>query len=161
MIKPESLRAHLTAALPALARDPEQLLIFIDNGKLAANLAPGLSFEYRYTLTIILTDFAEHPDSVMVPLLTWIAVNQPDLMANYDNRGAIAFEAELIDASKVDLSIKIPLSESVGVHARAGEPGVYDVEHYPEPVLEPNLVAGHWQLYVKGELAAEWDTPAA
>lgn len=160
MIKPESLRAHLTAALPDLARDPDRLLVFVDAGALAANLAPGLSFEYRYTLTLILTDFASDPNAVMVPLLAWISVNQPDILANYDrNRSAITFEAELLSNGAVDLQIKVPLTESIGVTPKDG--GGYEAIARPEDPPEQPFPPGHWQLYVKGELVAEWDSPGA
>lgn len=155
MIKPDSLRAHLTAALPELRRDPDKLLVFIDRGSLVGTYAPGLSFEYRYTLNLILTDYAGLPDAVMVPLLVWLAAHQPELLANPSLREQITFEVDVLANDKVDLDIKLPLTERVGVHARVG--GGYDVEHYPEPELEPYLAAAHWQLYVKDELVAEWD----
>lgn len=69
MIKPASLRAHLVAVLPDLARDADRLLVFIDAGSLVSTFQPALSFEYKYTLNLILTDYAGHPDSVMLPLL--------------------------------------------------------------------------------------------
>lgn len=158
MIKPDSLRAHLTAALPELKRDPDKLLVFVDRGSLVSTLAPGLSFEYRYTLNLILTDYAGHPDAVMVPLLVWLATHQPELLANPSLREQIAFEADLLANDKVDLDIKLPLTERVGVHPRAGSG--YDVEHYPEPQLEANLEAARWEVYIKDELVASWDAPA-
>jgi len=131
VIKPTSLRDHLTAAVPELARDPDRLLVFIKDGSLAATYAPGLSFEYRYTLHLIVTDFAGHPDAMMVPLLTWLTRHQPELLANPDLRDRIVFDADLLANDKVDLEIRVPLTERVGVHAR--DDGGYDVEHYSEP----------------------------
>lgn len=159
MIKPGSLRAHLTAALPELARDPDRLLAFIDRGSLAGTFAPGLSFEYRYTLTLVLTDYAGHPDTVMVPLLVWIHRHQPELLANPALREQIAFEADILNSDTVDLEIKLPLTERVGVHPRAG--GGYDIEHYPEPQLEEHLQATRWEVYVQGELVTTFDSPPA
>lgn len=159
MFKPASLRAFLTAANPELARDPDRLLVFIDEGSLQATFAPGLSFEYAYTLNLILTDYAGHPDAVMVPLLIWLREHQPELLANPDNRDKIGFEADLLANDAVDLSIKIPLTERVGVHPRSADTG-HDIEHYPEPQLEATLQAQHWKLYLGGELIAEWDVPA-
>ena len=46
MNKPESLRAHLVAAVPELKRNPDRLLTFVDNGSMRSTAAPGLSFEY-------------------------------------------------------------------------------------------------------------------
>ena len=160
MLKPDSLRAHLTAAIAELARNPDQLLVFIDRGAIVSTGVPGLSFEYRYTLNLILTDCTVHPDTIMVPLLAWLAVHQPELLANPDRRGQIAFEADILDNDRIDLDIKIPLTERVGVHPLPD--GGHSAEHYPEPpVMEPYLQAGHWQLYVKGELVAEWNSPPA
>ena len=45
MNKPDSLRAHLLAAIPELKHNPDRLLIFIDNGKIRCTGAAGLSFE--------------------------------------------------------------------------------------------------------------------
>lgn len=169
MIKPGSLREHLNTAIPELRLNPEQLMIFIDSGSIVSTAVPGISFEYRYTINIILTDFAGHPDSVMVPLLAWLAVHQHELLANPDRRGLIAFDAELLDNSKVDLSIKIPLTERVGVIARDDGSG-YDVEHFPEPPLIadmidpgqlPMLEVRHWKIHAGGEVIAVFDTPAA
>ena len=41
MIKPASLRAHLVAALPDLARDADRLLVFIDAGSWSARSSRG------------------------------------------------------------------------------------------------------------------------
>jgi hypothetical protein len=159
MIKPDSLRAHITATLPELRRNPEQLQIFIDSGSIVRTGTPGLSFEYRYTLTMIFTDFAAHPDSIMVPLLAWLSVHQVDLLQNFDKHGSIAFEAEMLSNDLIDLKIKLPLTESVGVHPNEAGTG-YNVEHYPEPAIETGLQGGHWLVYLKGELIGEFDVPA-
>ena len=159
MYKPESLRALMTAVNPELARDPDRLVVFIDEGSMVSTFAEGLSFEYRYTLNLVFTDYAGHPDAIMVPLLTWIKIHQSELLANPSNRERIAFEADLLSNDAVDLSIKIPLTERVGVHSRPG--GGHNVEHYTEPQLEVALQAQHWQIWLKDELIAEWDVPPA
>ena len=158
MYKPASLRAFLTAANPELAQDPDRLVVFIDAGNLRATYEPALSFEYAYVLNLVFTDYAGHPDAIMVPLLIWIQGHQSELLANPDNRGRISFEADVLANDRVDLSIKIPLTERVGVHPRSG--GGHNVQHYPEPQLETVLQAQHWQLWLKDELIAEWDVPA-
>ena len=76
MNKPNSLREHLLAKVPGLAQNPDRLLIFIDEGTLRCTSAASLSWEYGYTLQVILTDFAAHPDTVMLPLLGWLTVHQ-------------------------------------------------------------------------------------
>lgn len=159
MFKPASLRAFLTAANPELQRDPDRLAIFIDAGNLRSTYAPGISFEYAYTLNLVFTDYAGHPDAIMAPLLDWLRVHQPELLANFDTQSKVEFEADILANDAVDLSIKIPLTERVGTHKR--QAGGYDLVHYPEPQLESTLQAQHWQIWLKDELIAEWDVPPA
>lgn len=157
MNKPNSLKAHLLAAVPRLADSPDRLLVFIDNGSTRTTTAPGLSFEYSYTLNVILTEFAGHPDAVFIPLLAWLMVNQNELLANQDKgKDAISFEADVIDNSKVDLSIKLPLTERVIV--KKLDDGRLEVTHPDEPQLEPFLPAGTWQLFGNDELLAQWES---
>lgn len=157
MMKPGHLREHLTAAIPQLRRDPDQLLVFIDRGSLVSTLAPSLSFEYRYTLNLIFTDFTGSPDAVMVPLLSWLSVHQSELLANPQRREQIEFEVDVLDGGKVDLSITLPLTERVGVRPREG--GGFEIEHYPEPPAHDGLQAGRWEVYLKDKLIGAWEVP--
>lgn len=160
MIKPNALLAHLLAAVPDLRRDPDRLQVFIDRGTLVSTGVPNISFEYSYTLNVLITDYAGHPDAVMVPLLEWATRYQSDLFHNRDQqRQGIRFEADLLDQSRVDLSIEVPLTERVGVRPRDG--GGYDVEHFPEPSPEAVWPAEHWQVFLRDELIAEWDVPGS
>lgn len=156
MNKPESLRAHLLSAVPELRCNPDRLLVFIDDGKLRSTAAPGLSFEYSYTLNVILTDFAGHPDAVAIPLFAWVLANQSELMTNLEKgKDAIAFTAELLDHSKVDLSIRLPLTERVIVKPQPD--GSLQVSHPPEPVTEAPFSLGALRVETPdGELLAEW-----
>jgi hypothetical protein len=159
MNKPDNLRAHLLAAVPELRHNPDRLLIFIDNGKVRCTAAAGLSFEYAYDLQIILTDFAGHPDSVILPLLGWLRVNQSELLANLDKSAdGIKFEADVIDNSKVDMSLSLPLTERVIVKKQAD--GTYSAKHATEPQYTPyEQIDGPIQVFVDGELIAEWQSP--
>lgn len=157
MNKPDSLRNHLLAAVPELRNDPDRLLVFIDNGTVRSTAAVGLSFEYAYTLNVMLTDFAGHPDALMIPLLAWLMVNQHELLANLEKgKEAIKFEADILDNSKVDLSIEIPLTERVIVKKQ--DNGTLQVNHPDEPQHEPYLPAGGWELYAGDSLLAAWQS---
>ncbi|MFX5195241.1 phage tail protein, partial [Acinetobacter baumannii] len=93
---------------------PDRILIFVDDGAVRSTLANGLSFEYAYTLTMILTDYAGDLAAVSIPLLDWVRMNQSNLMANLDNvKSGIKFEAEILANDKVDLAIQLPLTERV------------------------------------------------
>ena len=135
MIKPASLREAIAAAVPDLAANPDKFLVFADAGVLAAVGTGSLSFEYRYTLNLILTDFAGDADLVMIALLEWVHMNQSDLLNNPNTRSsAITFEVDHLNNATCDLSIKLPLSESVRVTADANGKPV--ITHKQEPVPE-------------------------
>ena len=157
MNKPESLRAHLLVTVAGLQNNPDRLLIFIDNGKVRCTAAATLSFEYSYDLQIILTAFAGHPDSVMLPVLGWISINQPELLENYEKiQNGIQFEADILDKDKVDLGLTLRLTELVVVGTDAQ--GNTTVRHAGEPqrvagYLDPNWVPGS-----QGN-ASEWVVP--
>ena len=144
MIKPGSLRDHLVAKVPELARDAERLLIFVRNGALVCTATDPLSFEYRYQLSVVVTDFTGAADLLMVPVLDWVRVYQHELMANTARREEIRFECEVLANDKVDVEITLPLTERVGVARR--EDGGFDTAHYPEPpVTEPTA----WEAWGK------------
>ena len=157
MNKPESLRAHLLVTVAGLQNNPDRLLIFIDNGKVRCTAAATLSFEYSYDLQIILTAFAGHPDSVMLPVLGWISINQPELLESYEKmQNGIQFEADILDKDKVDLGLTLRLTERVVVGRDAQ--GNTTVKHAGEPqrvagYLDPNWVPGS-----QGN-ASEWVVP--
>lgn len=157
MEKPNSLREHLLAAVPQLKHNPDRLLIFVDAGTMRATAAPGLSFEYAYTLNLILTDFAGSPDAVAIPLFAWILRNQDELMVNPAKaKDSITFEVDVIDKGKVDFSLKLPLTERVIVKPQPD--GSLSVTHPAEPLLTDHLPSTPMKIYAGDELIAEWTT---
>ena len=79
MYKPKSLRKALTDAVPVLARNPDMMRVFIDNGNLASTLATSLSFENRYTLNVVVTDFTDDIELLLVPIQAWLRIHQADI----------------------------------------------------------------------------------
>jgi hypothetical protein len=146
MNKPDNLRAHLLATVSELKHNPDRLLIFIDNGRIRCTAAHTLSFEYSFDLQVIFTDFAGHPDSVMLPVLGWLSVHQSELLENLSKASdGIQFEADILDNSKVDMSLTLPLTERVVVGK--DDLGNTTVCHPGEPqrtadVLGPNWIPG-------------------
>ena len=160
MNKANSLKQHLLAEVPELRGNPDKLLVFIDQGRARSTMAGGLSFEYGYTLNVILTDFAGHPDAVAIPLLAWLLANQPELLTNLERgKDAIAFEADVLDNSKVDLALKLPLTERVIVK-RQGDDSLL-VSHPDEPeLLEETFTLPGLRLETPdGEVIAQWGEP--
>ncbi|WP_211471705.1 phage tail protein [Collimonas humicola] len=159
MYKPKSLRAHLTAVSAELRQNPEKLLIFADGGNTVATGTTSLSFEYRYKLNIIITDYAGSEDALMVPLLAWVQVHQRDLLDNADLRKTgIGFNVDFNNAESIDLEITLALTERVIVK-QAGA-GRLEVVHLAEPQPTPAYADAFWQAYAGDALLAEWHTPA-
>ncbi|MCP9760043.1 phage tail protein [Aquitalea sp. S1-19] len=154
MNKPASLRAALSAYVPSLKKHPDRLHVFIDEGSIASTMGgESLSFEYRYTCNIIVTDYAGHSDALIIPMLAWLRENQPELLLNRERMAdGFRFEADILNNGGCDLSIKLALTERVGVKESAGR---VEATHYGEPALDPH--AGiDWALYIQGKPADEW-----
>lgn len=149
MDKAISLRDALTSNIKQFETFPDKLKVFIENGNVVARLS-NLSFEYRYELNILVIDYEAHPDTIFLPLLRWVAVNQPDLMQNPDkSENRIAFEAEPINQDTYDISIKMPLSEAVKIVKNGNQ---YEMTHIPEPELNDLTGPSPWELRANGEL---------
>lgn len=147
MNKLQKLRAYLTAAVPALQRDPDKLLVFAEQGSLEdAPRAEHLSFTYLYTASLVLTDFGADPDTVFVPLLAWLKKNQPDRA----ERRALDFNAEILSNEEVDIEIRIELSEFVKVSDNGD--GTVSTTHMGEPIY-----IGQVDVFPDEDPLREWE----
>lgn len=130
MIKPASLRAALVALQPSLARDPDKLVMWVDQGGIRSNSTESLGFAYRYRLNVLLVEFAGEPSIIMLAVTNWLRENQPERVV--PGQEAFTIEVDLVDSKTVDLQLQIELDENVLVNAR--EDGGFDLEHLAEPV---------------------------
>lgn len=131
MIKPQKIREQLENSVQFLRDNPDKLHLFIDKGNVISTLAPSISFEYQYTLNIIVTDFGESADVIIVPILHWLREQQPDIFAHEENRRrAFVYEIDWISTTHYDISIDIKLTERVIVKEKDG---ILSIEHYLEP----------------------------
>ena len=159
MIKPESLRAALVAALPVFQTNPDALKMWVDRGVIVArhgaNPAQPGAFEYRYTLSLVVEGWQQHPSLIMLALNSWLAIHQPDLLSGSRDQ-SYTFEADIIDAATVDLSLELPLTEAVRVTPRVG--GGFDLLHLAEespllpdaqPLSDPAVLLA--QIWWQGE----------
>lgn len=158
MYKPASLRKHLAAAVPDLKRNPDKLLIFADEGAIVASATGSLSFEYRYKLNVIVTDYKGDSNAIMVPLLAWTAIHQSDLHSNPEKqKTGISFEVDFNSKETVDLSLTIELTERVIVKRQPG--GKLEITTLQEPQPTPDYKADFWTLSQGTEVLAQWYTP--
>jgi hypothetical protein len=128
--KPEGLRRLLLAT--ALKDQPEKLQLFIDRGGVICRRGRNLAFTYGYTLNVVVEGYTGEVDALMVPVLAWVAEQQPDLLDKPPYR-PFEFESELLDANSADVSINIELTENVLVD-RTGK-STWSARHLNEPVL--------------------------
>lgn len=145
MNKPTSLRRAIEAALPDVKANPDKLKVFIDEGQVVSTGTASLSFEYGYTINIIVTDYGDHPNLLMLATLVWLRSHQPEMLRNKDlMRDGFKFEAEQISHKVVDIAIKLKLTERV----RVSENGQQLVaECLPEPVDQYD--GWTWELLVR------------
>ncbi|HEJ7051574.1 TPA: phage tail protein [Serratia marcescens] len=153
MLKPDSLRAALGDAVNHIRENPDFLHIFIDKGTIYSTFAPSMSFEYQYTLNMIVTNYADDANLLIVPILHWLRTNQPDIMANPDKRGdGFTFEADFLNNGVRDISIDLKLTERVIVKE---ENGKLHVSHAEEPPPPPNNVT-EFEIWMQGRKVAAW-----
>lgn len=153
MLKPAQLRQALTASVPLLQNNPDNLHLFIDNGRVVSTLAASLSFEYQYQLNLVITDYAGDADLIMVPVLAWLRENQPDIMATEHKRQTgFTFKVDVLSDTLSDISIDLQLTERVIVKEING---ALHVDHVPEPPL-PEDITRPMALYFHNELVSRW-----
>lgn len=138
MYKPKSLRKALIDAVPDLARNPEMMRIFIDNGKLASTLAVSLSFENQYTLNVVVTDFTGDIELLLVPIQAWLRIHQADIMTTDEGRKkGFTYFADINSNDSADISISLMLTERTLVREEGDK---LHIETVPEPQPPEPLV---------------------
>jgi hypothetical protein len=131
MNKPQSLRSALNKSVPYVAENPDRLHLFVDSGQLVATSAASLSWEYRYTLNVVITDFTGDQNLLMAPVLLWLRENQPDALQNSETREKLfSFEVDILANDRCDISMDLKLTERVIATA---EDGKARIEAVPEP----------------------------
>lgn len=126
-----SLRQHLIDACPELQRDPDNLRTHIDSGSIRYHVrdeptGANLSHRYDCTAQIIVLDFGADVDQIVLPLLHWLSLYQPDAPPDE----AVRFESEILKNDKVDFSLSVQLTERVTV--TVNDQGHYNAEHHED-----------------------------
>lgn len=137
----------LTASVPHLQHNPDAQRIVINKGRIIATAGRSTSFEYQYTLELLLVDYSADPDTLMVPLIGWMAIHQQDAFANNELREqAFQFDAEAIDHQSYDISIKLALTGRVIVRQCDGGLEVKRCNDQP-----PESGYNGWEIACRGE----------
>ncbi|EPL3702362.1 phage tail protein [Morganella morganii] len=131
MNKLNSIKDTLCRKIPYLKDNPEKLYLFVDDGGIFATNEPSLSYEYIYSLNIILEAFPGDQNIVFAVVVEWVKQHQPDILANPDKRAnGIRFEADILNSQTANISIDLKLTERIIVSV---QDGAYRVEAVPEP----------------------------
>lgn len=135
MRKPDTLCDWLLRSLPFLDAHPEKLHLFIEEGRIITVRGETLSYKYSYDLVLVLEDMADDSHALIVPLLAWIAKNQPDLLTG----DGLPFTQDILSNAARDIEIRLALTETVVVNATVD--GGWDVS-YPAAPAFPALFEG-------------------
>lgn len=144
MKKLTSLRQHLLGSVPALIRDPDRLLTFVEDGSVEFHRGDTLSHQYAFMAQLVLTDFADDMDTVMVPLLQWLSRYQPDVTP----AEAVSFEAEILSNDAYDLALRVRLTERV-VALVDCETGTINADHRMPSFESTGCMPTQWQLFTR------------
>ncbi|CFQ86574.1 phage tail protein [Yersinia frederiksenii] len=148
MLKPKLLRQALTDSLPLLQTNPERLKMFVDGGRIVSTLAPSLSFENQYTLTLFIEDFPDDVDYLFVPILAWLREHQPDIMATEEKRRTgFIHKVDVMSDVLSDIRIDLQLTERAIVKE---VDGALHVNHALEPTW-PCMPPRPTAIYFNGE----------
>ena len=132
MTKIEDLRNYLLQRVPQLARNPEQLLTFIENGQVIYHNGDNYTHKYKMPARIVVTDWRGNPDDLVIAILEWITIREP----GHNPETVLNFDAQVVDNEAIDIAFKLEVSETVLVTWN-GE--TRTIEHVlPEPPAQIN-----------------------
>ncbi|GAA3911780.1 phage tail protein [Gibbsiella dentisursi] len=168
MRKADLLRAAIRKNNAWCRTNPENLQISIPECLIVATGEMSASFEYRYTLQVLLLDFPGDLDEITLPILAWARVHQPELIYNPDVRkDGIRMEADIINTDEMgnaippvaDIRFSIRATEAVIVNL--DENGVPVITHRDEPDYSALLGLGAtaWDVVFEDMVSGDKVTP--
>lgn len=130
MKKPALLRAAITAMYPELARNPDKLAMWVEQGTTRASNNTQRGFAWEYQLTVVYEDFTGAPEGLFFVVVNWLRDQQPDV--TQPNAPGFPFEVDIMDDKTFDVKMTLPLREIVTAQAVNG--GGWQLEVVPEQV---------------------------
>lgn len=135
MKKPDLLRAAIGVLYPELARDPDKLAMWIEQGSVRSTGNAQRGFAWEYQLIVVAEDFTREPEGLFFVVVDWLRTQQPDLIQ--PNAPGFPFEVTVIDDKTFDVKMTLPLREIVtatAVPAGGGQSGGWQLQVVPEQV---------------------------
>lgn len=130
MKKPALLRAAIGALYPELARDPDRLAMWVEQGSVRATGTAQRGFAWEYQLTVVAEDFTREPEGLFFVVVDWLRSQQPDVIQ--PNAPGFPFEVDVLGDTTFDVKMTLPLREIVTATA-VGEGG-WQLAVVPEPL---------------------------
>lgn len=134
MKKPETLRQAIQAAVSEFASEPDRLRLWVEEGSVRCFGSGSLSFGMEYRLSLLLVEATTDIALIVLPIVRWLQVNQPDLLA--PNTDGFAFEADILDNNACDLLFRITLRENVDAAPQADGSTALSYLAEPDPLFE-------------------------
>ena len=148
MRKVDHLRAYLLRAVPTLKDQSDRLHTSMNRGTVRSVMGKTLSYKVEYDAVVMIEDFAGETDHVIVPLLAWIAEQEPLLL--HPDYAGLPFEMDILDNKTADMQFRIPLTERVIVTTNPD--GSWTATYPADTVLPINFDGADpphalWQLW--------------
>lgn len=129
MLKIDTLRAAITAAIPELAQSPENLRIWIERGAGRCQGTPTDAFGFTFQANVLIVEMSADLAVLAHAIFRWLRVNQPELLT--PGRDGFTFDADILDNKTADVLLQIQLTQNVTVAPR--EAGGFNLAYLPEP----------------------------
>lgn len=142
MKKLADLREYLEKRIPALKRNPDQLLVFIEDGRIVFYPGGNYSHNYKAAARVIITDWKGTTDDLIIAILEWMSVREP----GFNPETAIKFDLEILDKETTDIAFTLEITERVIVTLENKQRIVR--QDLPEPPLQMNPDA-RWQFFTQ------------
>ncbi|KFB99470.1 phage tail protein [Trabulsiella guamensis ATCC 49490] len=146
MLKANALRTTMLECSNWCRANPEAFTVFVGEGNVETT-GETPTFVYRYTLVFFLMGFTADIDEIVLPLMAWLADNQPDLLLNPQKNRDIGFKTIINDDDTADLLFELPIRERVKV--TRDESGRLHAEHLPEPKPRIPSAEGDWTSIIE------------
>jgi hypothetical protein len=109
MQKANQLKDHLLAEFSQLKQRPETVTVHEDDGVIYVYQgSENNNFKMQYTVVITIYDTSIKKEQLAYVFSQWIKANYPQHEA-----GTLTFSAEIITATKSDITFSLPLSETI------------------------------------------------
>lgn len=141
MKKLTNLRKYLSSKIKFLHDNPENLYLFVENGRVISTLAQTPSYEYEYTVNIIIEHYSGDQNILIAVVNNWLRENQSDISANPMKRQQdFKFEAVILDNNTAHVSLDLNLTERVLAIDKDGQ-------YVIEAIAEPANPFDEWQTH--------------